>query len=230
MASVAAARNVFVMGSTGYIGSRLVAALLERGHRVRALARPGSEHKLPPGSEIVLGDALSAPSFAHALADSDTFVHVLGVAHPSPAKAEQFRSIDLASVRAALAALPASRINHFVYVSVAQPAPVMKAYVDSRIEAEQLLSESGLRLTVLRPWYVLGPGHWWPVLLLPLYWFAELIPAWRASARRLGLVSIRHILRALVSAIEAPEAAEKIVVHDASRLRTLDPSIHSEGL
>ncbi|HEX5135208.1 MAG TPA: NmrA family NAD(P)-binding protein, partial [Thermoanaerobaculia bacterium] len=34
---------VFVAGGTGYIGRPLVAALLARGHGVRALVRPGSE-------------------------------------------------------------------------------------------------------------------------------------------------------------------------------------------
>src|SRR5512143_612939 len=47
--------EVFVAGGTGYIGSRLVPLLLSRGHRVRALARPGSERRLPPGCEVVSG-------------------------------------------------------------------------------------------------------------------------------------------------------------------------------
>ncbi len=53
-------RLVFVTGGTGYMGSRLLPALLARGHRVRALARPGSARRLPPDLEIVLGDALDA--------------------------------------------------------------------------------------------------------------------------------------------------------------------------
>ena len=35
-------RYVFVTGATGYMGRRLLAVLLARGHRVRALARRGS--------------------------------------------------------------------------------------------------------------------------------------------------------------------------------------------
>lgn len=56
-------RDVFVAGGTGYIGSRLLPLLLSRGHRVRALARPGSERKLPAGL-VTIGQLLSALVFA----------------------------------------------------------------------------------------------------------------------------------------------------------------------
>ena len=51
-------RCVFIAGGTGYMGQKLIPRLLERGHAVRALVRPGSERKLPAGSGPVLGDAL----------------------------------------------------------------------------------------------------------------------------------------------------------------------------
>ncbi|HVR64027.1 MAG TPA: NAD(P)H-binding protein [Polyangia bacterium] len=198
-------RQVFVTGGTGYIGRRVIAALIARGHRVHALARPGSETKLPPGCTPFIGDALEADSYRDAVAPADTFVHLVGVAHPSPAKAAAFRSVDLASARAAVqAARAAGTIRHFVYLSVAQPAPVMKAYVAARREGEAALAASGLPSTVVRPWYVLGPGHWWPLLLLPLYAVARLFPRARATARRLGLVTLPQMVSTLVRAVESP--------------------------
>ena len=125
-------RCVFVTGATGYMGRALVSDLLSRDHRVRALARQGSEQRVPPGAETVIGDALAAETFAHAVAPADTLVHLIGTPHPSPAKAASFRAVDLPSVDAALAAARAARIVHFVYVSVAQPAPVMAAYIAVR--------------------------------------------------------------------------------------------------
>jgi uncharacterized protein YbjT (DUF2867 family) len=66
--------NVFITGGTGYMGQRLIATLLQRGHRVRALVRPGSEKKLPAGCSPVLGNALERSSYAAQIAPADTFV------------------------------------------------------------------------------------------------------------------------------------------------------------
>ncbi len=138
-------------------------------------------------------------------------MHLVGVAHPSPAKAAAFCDVDLASLRAALAAAVHTGIRHFVYLSVAQPAPVMQAYVAARAAGEALLQASGLTVTILRPWYVLGPGHRWPVLLLPLYRLAALLPGTRAGARRLGLVTLDQLCNALISAIEHPPSGVRIL-------------------
>src|SRR2546426_5349839 len=124
-------RHVFVTGGTGYIGRRVIPALLSRGHRVRALAREGSHGKLPPGCEVVFGNALEQETFAAGVAPADTFLQLVGVAHPSPAKAAAFRSVDLASARASAKAAAAAGISHFVYVRCAQPATVKKGYVQA---------------------------------------------------------------------------------------------------
>ena len=94
-------RSVFVTGGTGYLGQPLIRALIQRGHAVRALARPASQQRLPPAATAVIGDALDAATFAHAVAPADTFVHLVGTPHPSPAKAEQFRAVDRVSIKAA---------------------------------------------------------------------------------------------------------------------------------
>jgi uncharacterized protein YbjT (DUF2867 family) len=218
--------HVFLTGATGYIGSRLAAELVRRGHLVRALVRPDSESRRPAGTVPVLGDALDRTTYAGQVAPADTFVHLVGVSHPGPAKADQFQSIDLASAREAVAAAQGAQIRHFVYISVAHPAPVMKEYIAARSEAETLIRASGMNATVLRPWYVLGPGHRWPILLLPLYWLGELVPATRAGARRLGLVTLQQTIDALVRAVEDPPSGMRIVaVPDIRGARPLRPSV-----
>ena len=197
-------RDVFVTGSTGYIGTRLIPALVAREHRVRGLARAQSVGRVPAGAVAVVGDALDSHSFVAALRPSDTLVHLVGTPHPSPAKAAEFLRVDLASVQAAAMAAREAGVAHFVYISVAQPAPVMAAYVAARKAAEQAIADAGLAATVLRPWYVIGPGHRWALLLVPLYALARLIPAWREGARRLGLVTLDQMVDAIVRAVEDP--------------------------
>jgi uncharacterized protein YbjT (DUF2867 family) len=197
-----AARRVFVTGGTGYIGRPLIRELVACGHEVRALVRAGSEKKLPEGADAVLGDALG--DFAALVPPADTLVHLVGTPHPGPHKAREFRSVDLASIRASVAAAKRAAIRHLVYVSVAHAAPAMHAYIAVRKEGEALIAESGLSATILRPWYVLGPAHRWPAVLLPAYWIMERLPWTRDSALRLGLVHIAEMVAALVLAVENP--------------------------
>ena len=209
--------NVFLTGATGYIGRHLTRELLRRGHTVRALARPASLDRLEKGAEPIMGDALDARTFADQIAPSDTFVHLVGVAHPSPAKAAAFKSIDLVSIRESVAAARASSIRHFIYLSVAMPAPAMKAYVAVREEGERLVRDSGLAATFVRPWYVLGPGHYWPYAILPLYWIWSLFD--RDTAARLYPVKLERVVRALADAVEHPPEDVRII--EAPEMRRL---------
>lgn len=204
-------RSVFITGGTGYMGQRLIPLLLERGHQVRALVRRGSEKKLFAGCTPVLGSALDETSYAAQVAPADTFVQLVGVAHPSPSKAAEFRNVDLVSGLAAVAAAKTAGIRHFVYLSVGQPAPMMKAYVAVRAECEAAIRTAGLNATILRPWYVLGPGHRWPYLLIPAYKLAELLPPTRDGALRLGLVTLEQMTLALLRAVENPVQGTRIV-------------------
>jgi uncharacterized protein YbjT (DUF2867 family) len=209
--------SVFITGATGYLGSALSPKLMQRGHTLQALVRKGSRHPLSSGCTVISGDALDSKSYADQLKGADTFVHLVGVSRPAPWKAKQFQAIDLVSVRASLAAAQAANIRHFVYVSVAHPAPVMKAYIRVRAECEALIQASGLPATILRPWYVLGPGHWWPYALLPLYRLFERLPATRESSLRLGLITRAQITDALVWTVEHPP--EKLRILEVSQIR-----------
>ena len=69
------AQRIFLTGSTGYIGSRLIPILTVRGHQVTALIRKESRHKLPPHCDAVSGSALDGNSYAAAVEGADTSRH-----------------------------------------------------------------------------------------------------------------------------------------------------------
>jgi uncharacterized protein YbjT (DUF2867 family) len=196
-------RTVFITGSTGYIGTRLIKLLINRGHRVIALVRKGSEHKVPSGAEVVVGNPFDAETFQQHIPAGCVFVQLLGVAHPSPKKAQQFKEIDLCSVKASADAASGAGALHFIYMSVAMtPSELMQAYQEVRKEGEKYCLSKTFNCTFIRPWYVLGPGHWWPVTLLPFYGLAEIVPAWRKKARAMALVTINQILNTLMNVTE----------------------------
>lgn len=205
------ARHVFVTGGTGYLGRPLIARLLAQGHVVRALARPASAARLPAGCAPVIGDPLDAATFSAAVAPADTLVHLVGTPHPAPWKGQEFRDVDLRSILASLEAARDAGIRHLVYVSVAQPAPVMRDYIAVRAAGEAAIRASGLAATILRPWYVLGPGHRWPWLLQPLYALLGALPATAAGAQRLGLVTHAQMVAALAGAVATPPDGVRVV-------------------
>ncbi len=84
-------KYVFIGGETGYIGRALIPRLVAHGHSLTALARKGSEHKIPPGCTIQIGNALDRH-----------YIHCarLRYLHPpgwnaacGPWNGEQFRSV-----------------------------------------------------------------------------------------------------------------------------------------
>jgi uncharacterized protein YbjT (DUF2867 family) len=217
--SSAIQRQVFVTGGTGYIGHRLITALLARGHDVRVLVRPQSLSRAATGVTTVVGNALDASTFASAVNRTDTIVHLVGTPHPSPSKAAEFQRVDLPSILASVEAVRRAQAAHLVYVSVAHPAPVMHAYIEARSAGERAIADAGLTATILRPWYVLGPGHRWPYVLLPFYALARLIPSKRDTASRLGLVTLRQMVTALVRAVENPPPTGSIRIVEVPDIR-----------
>lgn len=211
--------TVCITGASGYLGRALSTALCARGHIVRALVRAGSAARIASGARALEFDVFDVDALTGALAAADVVVHLIGTPHPNPGKAAEFQRVDLGSARVCAAAAARAGVAHVVYVSVAQPAPTMQAYVAARAAAEAAFTAGGLTATFVRPWYVLGPGHRWPCLLLPFYAVADRLPASRETSRRLGLVTLAQMTRALVAAVENPPAPGERRVVDVPAIR-----------
>jgi nucleoside-diphosphate-sugar epimerase len=186
---------------------------------VRVLARQESLHRVPRGATPIVGSALDATTVQNALRDEDTVIHLIGTPAPTPSKADQFEKIDLVSIRATVTAAKNRGVSHLIYVSVAQPAPGMQAYLWVRTLGETMIRESGLTATILRPWSVIGPGRRRSLLMKPFYRLMEAIPAARAAAERLGPVTIEQMTTALVSAVENPPVRGQRRIVDAAAIR-----------
>jgi uncharacterized protein YbjT (DUF2867 family) len=211
MPVAAVPRRVFLTGGTGYVGSRLIPLLHERQHSVRAIVRPSSVDNLPVGCETVVGSVFDRALLRDSMTGCDTVVQLVGVPKPAPWKAVQFRAVDQVSALAAIGAANDAGIRHFIYVSVAHPAPIMKAYIAVRSACEAALRATGLPATIVRPWYIVGPGHRWPLLLKPGYWVCERLGSTREAACRLGLVTIGDMLATLLHVVDHPPDQVRVI-------------------
>ena len=179
-----------------------------KGYAVHALVRRGSEGRLAPAASPVVGDTLDD---AHAMPLRfrlrATLVHLVGTPHPNPAKAAEFRRVDLVSIRAATVAAQSAGVHHLVYVSVAHPAPVMREYIAVRQEGEDLVRATGIPATIVRPWYVLGPGHWWPVCVAAVLCPAAATTRYTGKRRAAGPGDTSPDGRRSTRAVETPPTA-----------------------
>ena len=213
---------VFITGGTGYIGKRLIRILLEEGFEVTALIRATSLKKLPPGCSAVIADPFDANSYVKTIPENSIFIHLLGVSHPGPKKKLLFYSVDLASLKMSVEAAKRANSVHFVYVSVAQfPTKIMADYQEERRQGEQAVLGSGIPSIFIRPWYVTGPGHYWPLFLQPAFKLLELIPSTSIQAKSLALVSLRQMLAALKQIIinRPPEINRIVEVEDIKKIK-----------
>ena len=215
-----------VTGSSGFIGSHLVEALVARGATVRALVRPESRPATrDPRVSYVTADLLDDRSVRESPVWDDA-THVFHVAGVTKRRTlAQFRYgnvVPTANILAAIAARGA-RVRRMVLVSsqaAAGPAesadrPVreddpphpIEAYGRSKLEAEQATTRyaASVPITIVRPSAVYGPRD---VDFLNVFKQATNRVAVYAAPRDqlMSIVHVRDLVNALLLAADAPVA------------------------
>lgn len=197
-----------VTGATGYIGGRLVPALLDAGYRVRALARTPQKLRDYPWAdrvEVVRGDVTDAASLAEAMRDVDVayyLVHALG-------SGSDFEETDRKAARTFGERARAAGVRRIVYLGGLTPAGVpernLSPHLRSRAEVGHILLDCGVPTAVLRAAIVIGSGSASFEMLrylterLPLM----ITPSWVRT--RIQPVAVRDVVRYLVGSAKLPE-------------------------
>lgn len=139
--AIGSARNILVTGATGVLGSVVVTELARRGHRVRAMTRRAVVDT--PRAERVRADLVSGEGLSEAVSGTDTIVHAAtdGMRHKAVDEEGTSRLLEIAA---------AAGNPHVIYVSIVGIDQIPYTYYKSKLEAERLVTESGLPCTVLR--------------------------------------------------------------------------------
>ncbi len=145
--------TVLVTGATGFIGRRLVPALLEAGHDVRAMTRRPEEYDGP--GEPVHGDVSDPHALAEALAGADVAVYLV---HSLDER--DFESKDAEGARNFAGAAAEAGLQQIVYLGGLgdDDEDKLSPHLRSRREVERLLAETGVPVTALRAAIVVGEG------------------------------------------------------------------------
>ncbi len=167
----------FVTGATGFLGSHLVAQLVDAGHDVVALCR-GKNASLPQGATLRLGDVTDAASIRDAAAGCDGAFHCAGKVSRDEGDAEEMFRVHVDGTRTVLEALTEAKVARVVVagtsgtIGVSDDAKAMATedtptpdvimrwpYYRSKHFAEKVaLEHEGIDVVVVNPSLLLGPG------------------------------------------------------------------------
>lgn len=170
-------RTYLVTGATGFVGSHVAEALVNRGDAVRTIARSSSDTALLEklGVTIIRGDLTDPEAIRQAVAGAEVVIHC-GAKVGDWGPVDDYRKVNVDGLRHLLDALPAN-LHRFVLVSSlgvyaarhhygtdeSEPLPDLHidGYTQSKVEAEKLALEyhrkRGVPAAILRPGFIYGP-------------------------------------------------------------------------
>jgi uncharacterized protein YbjT (DUF2867 family) len=202
---------ILVTGATGYIGGRLVPRLLEAGYRVRCLVRDASRLQGRPWTdevEIVEGDALrpeTLPAAMEGVWATYYFIHSL-------TDTRHYRQRDIVVARGFGEAAKAAGVERILYLGgLGDPQADLSVHLRSRQETGTALTEAGVPVTEFRAAVIVGAGS---LSFEMVRYLTELLPVMicpRWVYSRIQPIAIDDVLDYLVSALERPESAGRIV-------------------
>ncbi|MBW1980109.1 MAG: complex I NDUFA9 subunit family protein [Deltaproteobacteria bacterium] len=153
--------QVFVTGSTGFVGNHVVKELLDKGHQVRALVRPRSEHKLkrPDDVEIVHGSVESKEELLQGAQGCDAVIHLVGIIRAFPKKGITFEKLHVEATENVIEACKEAGVSRLLHMSaLGAREDGSTEYLRTKFAAEELVRQSGLRYTIFRPSLIFGRG------------------------------------------------------------------------
>ncbi|MEO1007896.1 MAG: NAD(P)H-binding protein [Planctomycetota bacterium] len=162
--------SVAVTGATGFVGRAVVDELLERGWRVRALARGRERANQWIGDdriEVVYGDVRDPKTTGDLVAGASAAIHLVGILREG--RDQKFEELHVDATRNVVRACRDRKVRRYVHMSALGVDDEGRCeYQRTKFEAETIVRGSDLDWTILRPSLIHGPGGE----------FAELIAGW----------------------------------------------------
>jgi uncharacterized protein YbjT (DUF2867 family) len=195
--------RILVTGATGFIGRRLVPALLEQGHQVRAMTRHPESYDGP--GEPVAGDVNDRDSLTEPLEGVDVAYYLVHSLDD-----EDFERKDAEAARAFASAAKQQGVRQIIYMGGLGDDGDLSAHLRSRRDVESLLAESGIPVTVLRAAIVVGAGgiSWEITRQLVKNLPAMVVPKWATTKTQ--PIAVDDVIRYLVGVCENEAAMGQV--------------------
>jgi len=193
---------ILVTGGTGFVGGHLIRRLRQEGLPVRTLARhPDRAQPLKDlGVEVVLGDISEKVSLEKAAEGIERVIHLVGIMQEIPGVT--FRGVHVEGTRNVIEAARKAGVRHFFHQSALGTRPGAKSeYHRTKWEAEELVRQSGIPHTILRPSLIYGLGDGFTTRLSEMLKLVPVMPVIGSGKSRVQPVYIDDVVSCMVKAV-----------------------------
>jgi UDP-glucose 4-epimerase len=231
-------RRVLVTGASGFMGRGVIRALAKQGWQVRAAARDPASIAAVDGVEVMsMGDLAGAGDWVPLLKDVSHVVHLAGIAHaPGSLPDEVYTRINADAVGDLAEA--AKGVERLVFLSSvraqvglsaehpiteADPPQPTDAYGRSKLTAERLLAESGVKFTILRPAVVYGRGVKGNIAALATLAKTPMPLPFASLDNHRSLLALENLAAAIAHVLDSePALGETFLIADAEPITVAD--------
>jgi uncharacterized protein YbjT (DUF2867 family) len=158
--------TILVTGASGFVGSHMIPALIDGGHRVVGLVRNGDDgalvrRRLSPGQrdalETRIGDVTEPATLPAAVAGVDAVVHLAAIPRDFD-DGQSLRLVNTEGTRNVVHAAREAGVRRFVHQgALAVVDDPELHYASSKAKGMSIVRDSGLDWTVLAPSLLFGP-------------------------------------------------------------------------
>lgn len=204
--------RVFITGATGFVGSRIIERLIERGHRVTSLVRKPEKANLPPEVDVAEGDALDATGLSEKMKGCDAVVNLIGIIREFPNQGITFERLHIGVTRNLVEAANRSGIKRFIQMSAnGVRENGITGYQKTKYEAERIVKSRKLEWTIFRPSLIFGkPPDGRTEFCTEIgrvIKAAPFIPVFGGGEYLFQPIHVSDVARCFVGALEKPDCA-----------------------
>jgi uncharacterized protein YbjT (DUF2867 family) len=193
---------ILVTGGTGFVGSHLIKRMHRDGIPVRAIVRdPAKASALNDiGVDVVKGDMSDTFSLEKVTTGVERVIHLVGIIQE--AAGATFQSVHVEGTRNLLVAAKKNNVRHFFYQSALGTRPNAKSeYHKTKWAAEELVRDSGIPYTILRPSIIYGAGDQFTIRLSQMIRLSPLLPVIGSGKSRIQPIFIDDAVTCILKAV-----------------------------
>ncbi len=231
--------KVSVFGGTGFVGRYIIKELIHQGMIPRLLVRRGSESKITSTSEIVTGRIENQNAVTETIDGTEAVIYNIGIIRECSSKGVTFATLHLQGVKSCIEIAHKLGVKRFILMSANGAKPDGTGYQKTKWKAEELLKESSLEWTILRPSLIFGYSgdngssefctqirDDMLSLPIPAPMFYKGLSPINAGSFSLSPIHVKNVAEFFVTAINQKESIGKVYILGGSETITWKKIIH----